>query len=265
MTATVPTSVSYRLEESSVVRSAARLVRTELRLLMREPMVSISLIALPLTMVLVLAGVFGQSPDPEFAGVAPSDHYVTGYVGVVLASLGLTVLPVHVATQREQGVLRRYRAAGVGAGTVVCRDVVLGALIGVVSSAIVLAAGAAVYGLQAPDDPLQVTMWFVVGLLCFVAIGIGLGSLMPSGRAAAAFGNLVFLPMFLLGGGGPPRAVMTPVMQTISDVLPLTHVIGGLREGWLGATDDPHRIWWPLLVTVGVLTAATLRARRQAQ
>ena len=32
---------------------------------------------------------------------------------------------------------------------------------------------------------------------------------MPSGRAATALGNLIFIPMFLLGGGGPPRDVMT--------------------------------------------------------
>ena len=63
---------------------------------------------------------------------------------------------------------------------------------------------------------------------------------MPSGRAAAALGNLLFVPMFLLGGGGPPREVMTGPMQTLSDVLPLTHVVGGIRQAWLGPTDDPH-------------------------
>jgi hypothetical protein len=52
----------------------------------------------------------------------------------------------------------------------------------------------------------------------------------------------------LLGGGGPPRDVMTGAMHTLSDVLPLSHVIGGLRQSWLGTTDDPHTLWWPLLV-----------------
>ena len=46
--------------------------------------------------------------------------------------------------------------------------------------------------------------------------------------------------MFLLGGGGPPRQVMTGVMSTLSDVLPLSHIVGGLRLAWLGQTDDPH-------------------------
>ena len=56
-------------------------------------------IGFPLVTVLVLAGVFGQVPDPEFGGVAPDDHYLAGYIGVVLGALGLITLPVHIATE----------------------------------------------------------------------------------------------------------------------------------------------------------------------
>jgi ABC-2 type transport system permease protein len=86
---------------------------------------------------------------------------------------------------------------------------------------------------------------------------------MPSSRAAAAFGNLLFVPMFLLGGGGPPREVMTGAMQTISDVLPLSHIIGGLRLSWLGATDDPHALWWPLLIAAFAVVVAVRAMRRR--
>ena len=65
--------------------------------------------------------------------------------------------------------------------------------------------------------------------------------------------------MFLLGGGGPPREVMTGPMQTISDAMPLSHLVGGLRQSWLGATDDPHFLLWPVLVAV-VATALAVRA-----
>ena len=73
---------------------------------------------------------------------------------------------------------------------------------------------------------------------------------MPNSRAASALGNLIFIPMFLLGGGGPPRDVMTEPMQALSDALPLSHLVGGLRLSWLGSTDDPHLLLWPVLVAV---------------
>ncbi len=58
---------------------------------------------------------------------------------------------------------------------------------------------------------------------------------------------------------------MTSTMQSISDVLPLSHVVGGLRHAWLGSTDDPHVLWWPLLVTALALTVAVVSARRRAE
>ncbi len=106
--------------------------------------------------------------------------------------------------------------------------------------------------------------WYLAGLACFTAIGVALGSLVPSGRSANALGNLVFVPLFLLGGGGPPRAVMTSAMQTLSDVIPLSHLVGGLRLAWLGKTDDPHALWWPLTVAALAVVAAVLTARRRA-
>ena len=66
--------------------------------------------------VLVLAGVFGSAPDPDFGGVIPSEHYVVGYVGVVLASLGLVTLPAHLASHRELGVLGATAPPGLTRG-----------------------------------------------------------------------------------------------------------------------------------------------------
>ena len=104
--------------------------------------------------------------------------------------------------------------------------------------------------------------WFVAGLACFIAIGVALGFVFPGGRAANAIGNLVFVPMFLLGGGGPPRAVMTGVMDHISSALPLSHIIGGLRQSWLGTTEDPHRLWYPVIVALVCVVVAVRTAGR---
>jgi ABC-2 type transport system permease protein len=244
------------------VNNVVALIQMELRLLRREPGVLVGLIGFPVVTVLVLAGVFGSTPDPDFGGVVPSEHYVVGYVGVVLASMGLIALPAMLAERRERGVLRRYRASGVSAGTLVAVHVAVGAIIGTVASALVLLVGGLVYGIPAPDDPLRTIAWFVTGLACFIAIGGALGVLMPSARAAAAIGNLVFVPMFLLGGGGPPRDVMTGPMQAISDAMPLSHLVGGMRQSWLGSTDDPHVLVWPVLVAV-IATALAVRAARR--
>jgi ABC-2 type transport system permease protein len=245
------------------VRVALRLTAVELRLLLREPMVGIGLLGFPLVTMLVIAGVFGQVPDPEFGGVAPDDHYIAGYIGVVLAGLGIVTLPVFAATARELGVTRRFRASGVSAGALLASRILVGIVIGTASVAVVLAVGSTVYGMQSPEDLAGVVGWFLAGLLCFIAMGLALGSIAPTGRSANAVGNLLFVPVFLLGGGGPPRGVMSDAMRSIADVIPLTHVVGGLRHAWLGQTDDPHALWWPLLVAAVAVLVALWAARRR--
>lgn len=245
-------------------RTVTRLTGLELRLMMREPMVVVGLLGLPVIAMIVIGGVFGQTPDPEFGGVPPDDYYVASYLGVVLASLGLVTLPAHIATNRELGVTRRYRASGLSTGTIVATQLALGVLLGLVSSAIVVVLGHVVYDLDAPDHLAAVMGWFALGLICHVAIGGALGLMCKTGRAATALGNALFLPALLLGGGGPPRDVMSSAMRAVGDVIPLSHITAGLRRDWLGATDGVHAAWWPLVVAASSLTLAVWLTRRRA-
>ncbi len=248
---------------TEAARRALRLATVKLRLLLREPMVAVGMVGFPAATVVVLAGVFGELPDPAFGGVAPSDHYFAGYIGVVVAAMGLMTMPAHIASQRELGVVRRFRASGLSAGVLVASEVVLAVLVATMAVAVILVLGVTLYGLSAPADPLAVLAWYLAGLACFIAIGGALGAVARTGRAAAGVGNLLFVPMLLLGGGGPPRAVMTTAMAAISDVLPLTHVVGGLRRAWLGTGDDPTSLWWPALLATAGLGLAWWTSRRR--
>ena len=66
-----------------------KLVRMELRLLVREPLVLAFVFAFPVITVLVIAGAFGTHPSAAFAGVKPSQWYVSSYLAVVIAALGV--------------------------------------------------------------------------------------------------------------------------------------------------------------------------------
>ena len=61
--------------------------------------------------------------------------------------------------------------------------------------------------------------------------------------------------MILLGGGRPPRTVMTSAMQSLADLLPLSHLVGGLRQALLGTPAIPA-LWWPLAVAALAVTVA---------
>jgi ABC-2 type transport system permease protein len=72
---------------------------------------------------------------------------------------------------------------------------------------------------------------------------------------------LLFFPSFLLGVGGPPPAVMSDTLRSVSDVLPLKLMTDSIREPWLGIGDGTR----PLLVMVAIaVIASALAARRTA-
>ena len=92
--------------------TVGRLVRAELKLMTRDPLVLTFVFAFPIVTMLIIGGAFGTSPDPAFDGTNPSHWYVASYLTVVIAATGLVMLPVHLASYRERGVLRRFAAAG---------------------------------------------------------------------------------------------------------------------------------------------------------
>ena len=120
---------------------------------------------------------------------------------------------------------------------------------------------APVYGLPPMHHLPEVLAGFGFGAVAFVSIGVLLGTVLPSARAAQALGLILFFPSFLLGAGGPPPHVMGSALRSIAGYLPLTRVTDAVREPWLGiglATGS--------LVAVGVLAlaAAVLAVRRSA-
>src|SRR5260370_35840597 len=92
--------------------AVGRLRRAELRLMTRDPVVLTFVFAFPIVTMLIIGGAFGTTPDRAFDFTNPSHWYVASYLTVVIAATGLVMLPVHLASYRERGVLRRVPAAG---------------------------------------------------------------------------------------------------------------------------------------------------------
>ena len=249
------TTTTTRRHHPSALR---RLVTAELRLLLRDPLTVTFVVMLPIVSMLIIGASFGRSPDEVFP-VDPAHWYVASYFAVVIGSVGLVMLPVHIATYRERGVLRRFAASGFPRWSFALAELALGLVAVVVGGIALLVVAAPVYGLPDVESPLRVAAGVVAGSLAFVALGVLIGTLVPSARAAQALGMIAFFPSFLLGGGGPPPEVMGATMSSISSVMPLTLMVDAIREPWLGTGDGTG----PLLVVTGIaVVAGALAARR---
>ncbi len=160
---------------------------------------------------------------------------MASYLTVVIAAIGLVMLPVHLASYRERGVLRRFAAAGFPRW----------------SFALAAARRRADHDRwwrarccwrwprRSTGCPRCTTdggwgLALAFGAVGFVSLGVLLGTVLPSARSAQAVGLLLFFPSFLLGAGGPPPHVMGSVVRHIAGPLPLTLLTNAVRGPWLG-------------------------------
>ena len=238
-----------------------KLVRAELKLMTRDPLVLTFVFAFPVVTMLIIGGAFGTRPNPGFDNADPAHWYVASYLTVVIAAAGLVMLPVHLASYRERGVLRRFAAAGFPRWSFAIAQLIVGLMTTTVACTLLLAVAAPVYGIPAVHDGWRVAVALPLGAIAFVSIGVLLGSVLPSARAAQAVGLLIFFPSFLLGAGGPPPHVMGPAVRHVAGPLPLTLLTNAVREPWLGLGPATGSL---IAVAALAVAAVVLAARRTA-
>lgn len=238
------------------MRTMLKLSWIELKLFLREPLTVVFSLALPLIILFVLGGVFGNEstgPGEEiiFRGVGAMSYYVPAYVALVVASVCVISIPTHLAGSRERGVLKRFHASSVSAWTVAGAEVAVALVLSTVSSLLLLAAAWVVYDFDgAVSIPASVGV-FILLALGFAAFGIFLGAVLPTARSAQAVGMLVWFVMLFLGGAGPPPEVLTDAMQRLADFTPLWHAVQMMQDTWLGL--DAGLSW----VIFGVIATAS--------
>jgi ABC-2 type transport system permease protein len=236
----------------------ARLSWLELKLFLREPLTVVFSLALPLVMLFVLGGVFGNTPSQPgeqfvYRGEGAIDYYIPAYFALVIVSVSVISIPAHLAGYRERGVLRRWKASSVSSTAVIGSQVAVALVLSIVSACILTVAATVAYDYQAPDSLLAVTGSYVFLVFVFSAFGILLGALLPTARSAQALGMLLWFVMLMLGGAGPPPEVMTGPMSVIRNLTPLWHGVRVMQDAWLGL--NPGLSWF---VMIGILVTCGL-------
>ena len=107
---------------------------------------------------MLIIGSSFEADDPAFGGATPASYYIAAYIGVVLAAVGLVMLPVHLASYRRRrdspplpGVA--FRAVGTSRGM----DAVA-TVLAVAAIATLLVTVQFVFGVPAVDD-LRAPFW----------------------------------------------------------------------------------------------------------
>jgi ABC-2 type transport system permease protein len=249
------------------VNRLARLSTTELKLFLREPVTVIFTLALPLMVLYILNGVFGQEEATGqgsgddlvvYRGFEAPDWYTPAYVALAIAGFGLIALPAHLVEYRETGVLRRLQASGLPRGVVLRSQSIVSLVVATVGAGLLVVAALAFTGANAPEGPGLLVAAYVLAAVAIAALGLMLGVILPTARSAQSVGLLAWFVTLFLSGSGPPPEVLPDGLRTVGEWWPLTPVVQLLQEPWLTGEWAVR----PSLVTAAIAAVSLVVAWR---
>jgi ABC-2 type transport system permease protein len=191
-------------------------------------------IVLPVALMLLFGTLFkGNVHDTH---VAFSLVVATGVLASVGVQCGFASLASIVASEREDGTLKRLMGMPFSLGSYFVAKTVLLVTLALVQVALALIVGVLVLHLPLPSDPARwLTFAWVLGLglLASAMLGIVVGSIIPGARMASTFTSLPFVLLQFVSGVFYTFTALPRGLQVAGDLFPLKWMVQGMHSVFL--------------------------------
>ncbi|MEU3106243.1 ABC transporter permease [Streptomyces griseoflavus] len=206
----------------SAARTTATAARV-LRQLRHDPRTVALMILVPCLMLFLLRYVFDGS-------ARTFDSIGASLLGIFPLITMFLVTSIATLRERTSGTLERLLAMPLGKGDLIAGYALAFGSLAIVQSA--LTTGLAVWflGLDVTGSPWLLLLVALLDALLGTALGLFVSAFAASEFQAVQFMPAVIFPQLLLCGLFTPRDAMHPVLETISDVLPMSYAVDAMNE-----------------------------------
>ncbi|MFF5496475.1 ABC transporter permease [Streptomyces aquilus] len=245
------------LSASRTLATAARVLRQ----LRHDPRSIALMILVPCVMLFLLRYVFDGSPQTF-------DNIGASLLGIFPLITMFLVTSIATLRERTSGTLERLLAMPLGKGDLIAGYALAFGTLAIIQSTLATALALWGLGLDVTGSPWLLLLVALLDALLGTALGLFVSAFASSEFQAVQFMPAVIFPQILLCGLFTPRDNMHPVLEAISDVLPMSYAVDGMNEV-LKHTDMTATFVRDILIVAGCallvlgLGAATLRRRTQ--
>jgi len=190
--------------------------------------------ALPIVMMTMFASIFHDKI--QGAGITVSQLYVAAMLGAGLMSTSFQNIGIGIATERDEGNLRRLRAMPMPRSAYFFGKLWLVLVTGVAETALLLAVGVAFFDLKLPSTPGK---WFtlawvlLLGMIACSLLGIAMSSVPRDAKSATPIMVLPFLVLQFISGVYISINSMSGWMVKVGSFFPLKWMCQGFRAVFL--------------------------------
>jgi len=178
------------------------------------------------------------SKSTNTTGLSKLDYTVAGLIGFSIIGLGIFGPVNYFPQMKKEGILRRLHITPLRVWQYFIASVLSNAVIGLFSIGIMIAvASSPLFHFKIIGNYFELALFLIFGILCIFGIGLAIGGWAKNENQAAPLANIVVFPMLFLSGTFFPRFGMPEWLQHVTNFLPLTPIIDGIR---MIATEGKH-------------------------
>jgi ABC-2 type transport system permease protein len=238
------------------------LLRTEAKLLLREP---VSVLLGLLAPIVILVGISflpdAKDASQDLGGLRAIDTFVPTLSVFAVASLGLITLPNQLAGYRSAGVLKRLRTTPASPLGVVLAQLALTTALGLTAIVLVTVVGHLAFDVPLPDPAAGWVLAVVLATTSLLSLGMVIAAT-ASSKAAEAVGPALWFPLMFFGGLWVPRPQMSEGLRQVSDLTPVGAAVGALQDVTTGGAFPDAKLLLVMATWTIVATAISVRTFR---
>ncbi|HLT09410.1 MAG TPA: ABC transporter permease [Micromonosporaceae bacterium] len=222
-------------------RMLGKLVWTETKLFLREPVSAFFAIAFPAVLVVVLGKALPGFLEPaeDIGGRRPIDIYLPIVMALAIATVTMISLLSVLTAYRERGVLRRLSTTPVTPANLLGVQLIVNMTALVLGSVLAYVAAVTAFDVAAPANVVGFGIAFLLGSAAMCAIALLIAAVAPTSRASSAIGTVVYFPMMFFAGVWTPGPMMPDAARRIADFTPLGAASQAMQDAWSGDWPQP--------------------------
>jgi ABC-2 type transport system permease protein len=244
---------STRVFPSISWHAARAMLRSEGRLLARNPGVVLWTAVLPVAAAIILGSIPAvRAPSKDLGGLSFYQVYQPILVFFAITLLAMQALPDVLTRYREMGVLKRLRTTPVAPSLLLFAQLALILAVSIICMVLMVVIPP-LGGAPWPRNAGGFVISYLLGAWAMLGLGMVIASLFHNAKVAAGFGSFLFFVMQFFAGLWLQRPNMPTWLRDISDYTPSGAAVQALTDSSVG--HWPRALHLIVLAVWGVLTS----------
>jgi ABC-2 type transport system permease protein len=198
-------------------------------------------VVMPVVLLVMFNSIFGgKNETTRFLDgrVGVADYFTPGIIAYAIMLTGFASLLVSVTTNRERGILKRFRGTPMPPWVFLGAQILESIVVILVMVVVLMVIGVAAYDVTVPADHVPaLIVYLLLGTFTMCSLGIALTRITTTADSASAFGPFATVILGFISGTFITTSQLPDWLEQIGRVFPLAHLAEGLQRAFTGAGD----------------------------